>query len=219
MKIESIIRRKNGTRVELDDQVYHFKPTPEDERHLADVSIRAHIQRFLSIPEGFQPAEIDEPNPSPASAPVQEQPAPTVQASPLNTDQPVLGTLAGVQNKDGSISTLSQLPREQLLVLARDMDIENAESLSDEELVKAIEAEPVEPVDGADTDDKGGDDGKGDETKGDASTAGGDKSAEQPAPLDRDALAEQYKERFKKAPHHKLTAERIKQILDEDEGE
>ncbi|QRE00595.1 hypothetical protein [Pseudomonas phage Itty13] len=212
MKIESIIRRKNGTRVELDDQVYHFKPTPEDERHLAEVSIRAHIQRFLSIPEGFQPAEIDETQASPAPAPVQQPPAPPVQASPLNTDQPVLGTLAGVQNKDGSVSTLPQLPREQLLVLARDMEIEGAEDLSDEELVKAIEADPVELVDDADADSEA-DTGNGDETKGD------DKAAEQPAPLDREALVEQYKARFKKAPHHKLTAERIKQILDEDEGE
>lgn len=210
MKIESIIRRKNGTRVELDDQVYHFKPTPEDERHLAEVSIRAHIQRFLSIPEGFQPAEIDETQASPA--PVQQPPAPPVQASPLNTDQPVLGTLAGVQNKDGSASSLPQLPREQLLVLARDMEIEGAEDLSDEELVKAIEADPVELVDDADADSEA-DTGNGDETKGD------DKAAEQPAPLDREALVEQYKARFKKAPHHKLTAERIKQILDEDEGE
>jgi len=175
MKIESIIRRKNGTRVVLDDQVYHFKPTSEDERHIAEVSIRKHIQRFLSIPEGFQPAEIDESHVSPAP----------VQSSPLNADQPVLGTLAGVQNSD--------------------MEIEGAGGLADEELAKATQADPVND---ADTDGNG----NGDETKEDA---GGD----HPVTLDREALAEQYKARFKKAPHHKLTAERIKQILDEDEGE
>lgn len=182
MKIESIIRRKNGTRVEMDDQVYHFKPTPEDVRHIADVSVAAHVKRFLAIPEGFQPAEVSEQPKEPAG----EQ----------------FATLAGVQNEDGSVSTLAQLPREDLLVLARDMDIANADDLSDEELIKAISAEPVEIDEQEDEADQKSE-----------QDAGG---KEEPAELSRDDLAKQYEAKFGKKPHHKLSAERIAQILAED---
>lgn len=187
MKIESIIRRKNGTRVELDDSVYHFKPTPEDERHLCEVTVHAHIKRFLSITEGFQPADLDELKTVAAdiSAPV-----------PAAPDRPVLGSLVGVQEKDGTVTTLPELPREQLLILARDMDIADADSLSDEELAEAIRAEEVEVVE---------EPGQPEEEQ-----------AKQPVALDRDALVEQYKAKFGRAPHHKLSAERIAQILAED---
>lgn len=53
MQIESIIRRKNGTRVTLDRTEYHFTPN-EEGAHVADVENDAHIQRFLSVPEGFK---------------------------------------------------------------------------------------------------------------------------------------------------------------------
>lgn len=198
MKIESIIRRKNGTRVEMDEKVYHFKPTHDDERHIADVDVAEHVKRFLSIPEGFQPAEISE-----LKA--------TTENGPLAASQPVLGTLAGVQEKDGTVTTLPQLPREQLLVLARDMEIKDAESMTDDELVKAIAAEPAEVVE----------DNEKSEEKGEEKQDAEEKSEEkkEPAPLDRETLAKQYKAKFGKAPHHKLSAERIAQILAEEEAE
>ena len=52
--IESIIQREKGTVVELDGTTYHFKPLPRDPRHLAEVLIQAHAERFLSIREGFR---------------------------------------------------------------------------------------------------------------------------------------------------------------------
>ena len=54
MLIECILKRKNGTVVELDDKKYHFKPTDTDERHLAEVLKQDHAQRFLSISEGYR---------------------------------------------------------------------------------------------------------------------------------------------------------------------
>lgn len=63
MKIESLIRRKNGTRVQLDAPTvhYHFKPTDTDPRHLADVSEESHIATLLRIRDGYAPAEGEEP--------------------------------------------------------------------------------------------------------------------------------------------------------------
>lgn len=52
MQIESIIRRKNGTTVVLGETEYQFGPS--DGPHIATVENEAHIERFLSIPEGFR---------------------------------------------------------------------------------------------------------------------------------------------------------------------
>lgn len=53
MKIECILHRKGGTVVELPGKAYHFAPQ-EDGKHVADVTIEAHIERFLSIPEAYR---------------------------------------------------------------------------------------------------------------------------------------------------------------------
>jgi len=57
MKIESIIKRKKGTTVELGDMTYFFNATETEPRHLCEVKVQAHIDRFLSIKEGFREAE------------------------------------------------------------------------------------------------------------------------------------------------------------------
>ena len=53
MQIESIIRRKAGTTVTLGGQEYRFLPNDLG-AHVAEVEEPAHIQRFLSIAEGFR---------------------------------------------------------------------------------------------------------------------------------------------------------------------
>lgn len=70
MLIESIAKRKDGTRVTLDSTEYHFKPSAADPRHLAEVLIKAHAERFLSISEGYRFAGEGELPQEPAAAPV-----------------------------------------------------------------------------------------------------------------------------------------------------
>lgn len=53
MKIQSIIRRAKGSTVELGDKVYFFSP---DSDHTCDVTDEAHIERLLSIKDGFRAA-------------------------------------------------------------------------------------------------------------------------------------------------------------------
>lgn len=211
MKIESLIKRKNGTIVELDEHRYHFKPSATDPRHLADVSVKAHISRLLAIPEGFQVADEEVP------------------ADPAGQPGPVTGTLAGVQDADGSVRTLYQLDEIELRAIAIEMEIEGARELPVAELIAAIQAEEVE-IDGIDTSAPVKTEQQGDEqpVKTDeqpASTAQAEeKPADKPAETggaaadgdERPALAEQYKAKFGKAPHHKLSSERIKQILEEE---
>jgi len=64
MKIESIIKRKKGTTVKLGDMTYFFNATETEPRHLCEVNIQAHIDRFLSIKEGFRAAEGEKTNPA-----------------------------------------------------------------------------------------------------------------------------------------------------------
>lgn len=64
MKIESIIRRPQGTVVELPNPTieYHFQPSAADPRHLAEVSEQSHISMLLRIKEGYRAAEeVEEP--------------------------------------------------------------------------------------------------------------------------------------------------------------
>lgn len=55
----------------------------------------------------------------------------------------VEGQLAGVQLMDGTVVPLGELPEADLRKIAADMDIEGADTLAIEQLVAAIQAEPV----------------------------------------------------------------------------
>lgn len=56
MLIESLIKRKGGTVIELEapKAAYHFQPTETDARHIADVGISHHAKQLLRIKEGFR---------------------------------------------------------------------------------------------------------------------------------------------------------------------
>ncbi|SEH89720.1 hypothetical protein [Paraburkholderia hospita] len=84
MKIECTLQRKGGTVVELGGKTYHFKPTDDDPRHVAEVENEAHIERFLSIREAYrlprkpgaeaveetlEPIKSTAPTPAPAAPP------------------------------------------------------------------------------------------------------------------------------------------------------
>lgn len=53
MKIESLLRRKGGTKAEIGGVEYHFKPDANG-REFADVTNPDHIGIFASIREGYR---------------------------------------------------------------------------------------------------------------------------------------------------------------------
>lgn len=59
MLIESKIIRPGGSHVSIDKTEYHFAPD-KDGKHVCEVADKRHIQRFLSIPEGFKIAGADD---------------------------------------------------------------------------------------------------------------------------------------------------------------
>jgi len=54
MKIECILHREKGTVVEMPGKTYHFKPSEDDPRHIAEVTNESHIERFLQIREAYR---------------------------------------------------------------------------------------------------------------------------------------------------------------------
>jgi hypothetical protein len=52
MKIQSLIKRKNGSKILLGSTTYEFKPDAEG-NHVCEVTDKAHIQRLLAITEGY----------------------------------------------------------------------------------------------------------------------------------------------------------------------
>lgn len=75
MKIESIIRRATGSTVNLGNNTYRFLPG-DDGRHVCNVDNEDHIDRLLSIKEGFRAVEDDEvkiPAKAQAKSPVTDQ--------------------------------------------------------------------------------------------------------------------------------------------------
>lgn len=61
MKIESLIKRKNGTKVQLDapKREYHFAPESGDFNgpHVCEVAEESHARILLRITNGYRPAE------------------------------------------------------------------------------------------------------------------------------------------------------------------
>lgn len=301
MKIESLIRRANGTKVEMDGERYHFLPTATDERHQASVEDREHIRRFLAIPEGYRPLEGEvEGVPSTSDIPrtsgvyaaqfklvngesitLQELTSRAFTASGLSLQEwnaqedqdlheqldtclteinfeltekggPVSGyvpdgdanppappALVGSDKFPASIefggSAYSLGFVVQGAFNTSGLSVEEWNALEQTDRDARIEAvierlkpaapagqQPTIGVDGgqagdADEDEDEGDD-EGDEDDG-ADKSDGEDGQGSDATLNRDALAEEYKKKFGRLPHGRLSAERIKQLLDEDGDE
>lgn len=100
MKIECILKRDGGTRTDIGGAVYHFAPL-SDGAHVAEVAETDHIDRFLSIPEGYrvyhgQAERKSQPEPitRPDTVKPVEQPKPSVMLSGSEQHPPEF-TIAG----------------------------------------------------------------------------------------------------------------------------
>lgn len=68
MKVVCLLHREGGTKVELGNAEYHFKPQP-DGKHVAEVSNEEHLAILLAIPEAYRLDLGDSKKPAPAKAP------------------------------------------------------------------------------------------------------------------------------------------------------
>lgn len=62
MQIECKLKRRGGTKIQFTNEDgdvthhYHFVPRPDlpGEPHMAEIDEQAHVERFLSMPEGYR---------------------------------------------------------------------------------------------------------------------------------------------------------------------
>ncbi|CAB4134886.1 hypothetical protein UFOVP275_29 [uncultured Caudovirales phage] len=186
MKIQCIIERKGGSKIELSGIEYHFEPL-EDGCHVAEVENEEHADRFLAISEGYK---VYRGELSPTGEAVN---APESKAAPKEVPAPqesLLGSSVHEASYDigGTVYEIEAVVAKAFE--ATGMTAAEWNELSEEERSEKIDA-TLDSLDAA---------------------------AEVPASGevtgDREALAAQYKEKFGKAPHYRLSAEKIKAELD-----
>lgn len=220
MKIESLIRRPGGTKVDLDDVQYHFKPEGEDPRHVADVNRDEHVRSLLRIPEGYQPLEGEK-----VSSKLQKK---------LDEDAALKGSAVHAAKYDFHGEEVSL---DELVQMAFDdsgLTHEEWNELEDQkrytfidDTIASLQGDKKEAIEIVPEDSPM--DGEGQPQTGSKASGEATTKTDEPLPenipeaitsgeeLDRNALAAKYKEKFGRKPHHTLTAERIKQALDQDD--
>lgn len=198
MKIESIIQRPGGSVISIGEETYHFQPTKEDERHQAEVTVESHIARFLGITEGFR--ELD-------GEPREESEIKTsqVHASIFTLADDSTITLAELTSRAFSASGLGVAEWNALEPddLYEQIDVTLSEI--NDELNNVVKPQPSIDADAPKDEEVVEAEAKQDEPE---------VEAEKPE-LDRAALIAEYRALFGKKPHHTQSAERIKQLIDE----
>ena len=122
MLIESKLIRLGGSRVSIDKAEYHFAPD-KDGKHVCEVTDKRHIQRFLSISEGFKIAGAEDEAP--------EVEVRTVTTDPFESD-PVLEEVDDDDDpEDEPEDDIDELDLEALEVryLAADVKMDRRKSL------------------------------------------------------------------------------------------
>ena len=150
MIIESLIKRKAGTTVEMDELKYHFNATENEPRHLCEVNVNEHIARFLKVKEGFRVAEgTASVNSDPVIAP--QEPVKTPEPEPK---APEAGTQSGnadqveekapeaaapvTQSVQAAPVASTEIDRDALLAEAKALKIKSAHLFGNEKLAAAV---------------------------------------------------------------------------------
>jgi len=60
MKVQSKLKRENGTILKLGEREYHFKPESEDGPHVCEVTDEGDMDTLLEITEGYQLADPEQ---------------------------------------------------------------------------------------------------------------------------------------------------------------
>ena len=192
MKIECILKRDGGTRTDIGGVAYHFAPL-SDGAHVAEVAETAHIDRFLSIPEGYrvyhgqaelksQPELITRPD---TVKPV-EQSKPGVMLSGSDQHPPEF-TIAG--------KVYTQLDVVKIAFAASGLTSDEWNDLGDDERAAKLDIALDDLVADEAADDQGDENSALVETES------------------RAALVERYEAKFGRKPHHKTGIEKIKAEL------
>lgn len=191
MDIECKLKREGGTRAAIDKTEYHFAPR-DDGAHVAFVADEAHADRFLAIPEAYKVyrGKAAAPVARKAAAPVVPVAEPKAEPEAPLVHDTLYGSSAHPASFDINGKTYSLGDVVALAHAASGLDTKEWNELEDDSRADLID----EQLDILNADTSG--DGVVDNTE------------------ERAALAAKFKEKFGKAPHHKLSAEKIRAQLE-----
>lgn len=185
MKIVSKIKRRNGHTVDLGGVFYKFEPPS----YVADVTEKAHVERFLSIPEGYGLAELD------------EEEAPTGVQQPEQAADPVVYVLSDAHPATFDINGTEYEQTDIVRRAAGDLTAEQWNALHEGDRADMIDA-VLDQLAG---------DKQDDQPEDESAPLEGDLNGD--GELDREELAKQYEAKFGKRPHGKWNSDKIREAL------
>ncbi len=129
MKIECTLKRQGGTKAELGGIEYHFEPLA-DGAHVAEITEVAHIDRFLSIPEGYK---VYHGSDAPKGEPKQAVKAAVVIEAPVGSTAPLAGSEQHPPQFDVNGKAYTQLEVVQMAFEASGLTSDEWNDLGDDE--------------------------------------------------------------------------------------
>lgn len=216
MKIECILHRPGGSRVQLEAPrvEYHFKPSEADPRHIAEVAEASHISTLLRITEGYRSAEGE-----------QEEEKPRVQIA-LKTSvlhNPIYNIPGGTIDL-ADVVEMAQKDSGRTPEEWNELDDQERTEWIDQVLLELQATVPTAPavIAGTPAADEDGEDEDGTEDAADAGQNGGDageQSSNGPDQIDTEdeleTLRAEYKKVFKRNPAKSMTAANLKRAINE----
>lgn len=231
MKIECLIRRAGGSRVQMEapKREYHFKPGDNEQRHIANVDVESHAKAFLRIKEGYRAVDGED---LPKDDPQDSTPGRELKGSAVHNasyiikggDEIGLEDLVNMAFDDSGLdeTAWNNLPDHERyeFIDTTLLELQNGEQSEDAPIFTNV-GEPVNATAQQIEADKGTptvnlQDGEADESENskDADGNGIDDDLEE---LTRKELEPLYVEKFGRAPSSRMKVEDIKRALSEDD--
>lgn len=212
MKIECILHRPGGSRVQLEAPrvEYHFKPSDNDPRHIAEVAESSHISTLLRITEGYRSAEGDQEGSTQRAQ---------VELKASNLHNQVYNIPGGSIDLAGVVE-LAQKDSGLSPVEWNDLDDQDRTEWIDQVLLELQATVPSEPAVIAGTPDEDSEDAAEEVADaGQNNGAAGDQAANGPDQIDTadelETLRAEYKKVFKRNPAKSMTAANLKRAISE----
>lgn len=186
MKIECILHRPGGSRVQLEAPrvEYHFKPSDTEPRHIAEVAESSHISTLLRITEGYRSAEGEQ---------EEEKPRVHIDLKASNLHNPIYNIPGGSIELAGVVE-LAQKDSGLTPEEWNDLDDQDRTEWIDQVLLELQATIPSEPAVVAGTPAAEGEDDTADELEN---------------------LRAEYKKVFKRNPAKSMTAANLKRAISE----
>lgn len=216
MKIECILHRPGGSRVQLEAPrvEYHFKPSEADPRHIAEVAEASHISTLLRITEGYRSAEGEQ---------EEEKPRVKIDLKTSALHSPVYNIPGGTIEL-ADVVEMAQKDSGKTPDEWNQLDDEDRTEWIDQVLLELQATVPTAQavIAGTPAADEDGEDEDSTEDAADAGQNGGDageQSSNGPDQIDTEdeleTLRAEYKKVFKRNPAKSMTAANLKRAISE----